>query len=157
MDLNRLEKEKEDEYYKLLCKTLMVDDILSDKINALKATKLIEKNKILNEKFHSSKKKLKTVLNDVELFKHQFVSYFDDTYDNVNKIEILKIIMLTFNLLITNGYMCYWKSSGKILKNNAKLWTVHNPSGMPINFNSPFNQTILSVSTVDVRQIVPFI
>ncbi|CAH1724322.1 uncharacterized protein LOC114120697 isoform X3 [Aphis gossypii] len=140
--LKRLEKEKEDEYYKLSCKTLMINDILFNKINASKAKKLIEKNKILNEKYHNLKKKLKTVLNKVEIFKHQFVSYFDDTYDSVDKTEILKIIILTFNQLITNGYMCYWKSNGKIFKNNAELWTVHNPSGMHINLNLPFNQII---------------
>jgi len=54
--LQRLEKEKEDEYYKFFCKTLMIDDLLSNKTNALKAKKLTEKNKILNKKFHSSKK-----------------------------------------------------------------------------------------------------
>ncbi|KAE9534333.1 hypothetical protein AGLY_008423 [Aphis glycines] len=135
--LKRLEKEKEDEYYKLSCKTLMINDILFNKINASKAKKSIEKNKILNEKYHNLKKKLKTVLNKVEIFKHQLVSYFDDTYDSVDKTEILKIIILTFNQLITNGYMCYWKSNGKIFKNNAELWTVHNPSGMHINLNLP--------------------
>lgn len=54
--MQRLEKEKEDEYYKLSCKALMIDDILSNKINASKAKKSIEKNKILNEKYHNSKK-----------------------------------------------------------------------------------------------------
>lgn len=54
--MQRLEKEKEDEYYKLSCKTLMINDILFNKINASKAKKLIEKNKILNEKYHNLKK-----------------------------------------------------------------------------------------------------
>jgi len=54
--LQRLEREKEDEYYMFLCKTLMIDDILSNKINASKAKKLTEKNKGLNKKFYSSKK-----------------------------------------------------------------------------------------------------
>lgn len=34
----------------------MIDDILSNNRNASKAKKLIEKNKILNEKYHNSKK-----------------------------------------------------------------------------------------------------
>jgi len=54
--LQRLEKEKEDEYYKFFCKTLMIDDLLSNKHNATKAKKLAEKNKTLTEKCHSSKK-----------------------------------------------------------------------------------------------------
>lgn len=58
--------------------------------------------------------------------------------------------MLTFNQIITIGYMCCWKSNAKILKKNAELWTVHNPCGMPINLNFPFNQTIISVPTADV-------
>eukprot|EP00102_Acyrthosiphon_pisum_P007426 XP_003242381.1 PREDICTED: uncharacterized protein LOC100574616 [Acyrthosiphon pisum] len=138
----RLEREKEDEYYKFFCKTLMIDDLLYNKYNATNAKKLVEKNKTLTEKCHSSKKEVKTVLNEVELFKYHFVSYFDDTYDNVDKTEIIKIIMLTFNQIITIGYMCYWKSNAEILKKNAELWTVHNPCGMPIHFNMPFNQTI---------------
>lgn len=51
-----MENENEDKYYKSLCKTLMIEDILSNNINVEKTVKFTEDNIILNEKYHSSKK-----------------------------------------------------------------------------------------------------
>jgi len=45
--------------------------------------------------------------------------------------------------------MCYWESKAKMFIKHAKVWTVDNPSGMPIQFITPFNQTIISFPTTD--------
>jgi len=50
--------------------------------------------------------------------------------------------MSTFNLLISNGYMSYWRSMAKILTKNAEIWTTpaHNQSGMHFKVNFPFDE-----------------
>ncbi|XP_025206293.1 uncharacterized protein PF07_0086-like [Melanaphis sacchari] len=144
----RMESENEDKYYKSLCKTLMIEDILSNNINIAKSIKLTEDNVILSEKYHRSKKDLKSALDSAELCKYNYGSYIDETYDRIDKTEILKMIIQTFNHLITNGYMCYWKSMIKVLKKNAVLWTTptHKPSGTYFKFNFPFEDCSISSS-----------
>ncbi|XP_050062130.1 uncharacterized protein LOC114124751 isoform X3 [Aphis gossypii] len=139
--VKRLESENEDKYYKSLCKTFMIQDILSNNINIEKTIKLTEDNISLSEKYHISKKDLKSVLDNVEACKYNYGSYFDEFYNGADKTEILKLIMSTFNQLITNGYMCYWKSMTKVLKKNADLWTTptQDSFGMHFKFNFPFD------------------
>ncbi|CAI6373018.1 unnamed protein product [Macrosiphum euphorbiae] len=125
-----------------MCKTLMIEDILSNNSNVENAKKLTEENIVLSEKHQSSKKALKKVLDNVEFWKYRYGSYFDESYEGNDKAEILKLIMSTFNLLISNGYMCYFKSMAKVLSKNAKLWTTptHNQSGMLFDVNFPFDE-----------------
>ncbi|XP_060845182.1 uncharacterized protein LOC132924752 [Rhopalosiphum padi] len=148
----RLENENEDKYYKSLCKTLMIEDILSNNINVEKTVKFTEDNIILNEKYHSSKKDLKSILDNVEICKYHYGLYFDETYNGADKTEIVKLIMSTFNQLITNGYMCYWKSMTKVIKKNAVLWTTptHKSTGMHFKFNFPFENCSISNSLIRV-------
>lgn len=60
--------------------------------------------------------------------------------------------MSTFNQLITNGYMCYWKSMTKVIKKNAVLWTTptHKSTGMHFKFNFPFENCSISNSLIRV-------
>ncbi|KAE9527890.1 hypothetical protein AGLY_012714 [Aphis glycines] len=145
----RLEREKENKYYKSLCKNLMTEDILSNKIAIKNAKKFTDEHIILNKKYQRSKKDMKTVLGKIELNKYNYLSYFDENYDNVDKTNIIKLIASTFNQLINIGYICYWESKAKMFIKHAKVWTVDNPSGMPIQFITPFNQTIISFPTTD--------
>ncbi|CAH1731040.1 unnamed protein product [Aphis gossypii] len=145
----RLEREKENKHYKSLCKNLMTEDILSNKIAIKNAKKFTDEHIILNKKYQRSKKDMKTVLGKIELNKYNYLSYFDENYDNVDKTNIIKLIASTFNQLINIGYICYWESKAKMFIKHAKVWTVDNPSGMPIQFITPFNQTIISFPTTD--------
>eukprot|EP00102_Acyrthosiphon_pisum_P020112 XP_016657322.1 PREDICTED: uncharacterized protein LOC100572005 isoform X2 [Acyrthosiphon pisum] len=140
-----LESGKKYKYYKSMCKTLMIEDILSNNSNVENAKKLTEENIVLSEKYQSSKKALKKTLDNVEFWKYRYGSYFDESYvgkDQIDKREILKLIISTFNLLISKGYMCYWKSMAKLLTKNAKLWTTptHDQSGMIFKVNFPFDE-----------------
>ncbi|KAL5239259.1 hypothetical protein ACI65C_006669 [Semiaphis heraclei] len=87
----RSENEKKDKYYKSLCKTLMIEDILSNNLNIQKAKTLTEENIILSEKHQNSKKALKMALENVELWKYRYVSYFDESYDRPDKTKIVKV------------------------------------------------------------------
>ncbi|XP_060856522.1 uncharacterized protein LOC132934251 [Metopolophium dirhodum] len=125
-----------------MCKTLMIEDILFNNSNVKNAENLTEENIVLSEMHNSSKKALKKALYNAEHWKYRYGLYFDESYDGNDKTRILKLIMSTFNLLISNGYMGYWKSMAKILTKNAKLWTTpaHNKSGMLFKVNFPFDE-----------------
>lgn len=47
-----MEKEKKDEYYKSLCREIMIKDILSNNDNIIKADKLTETKKKLKNQFY---------------------------------------------------------------------------------------------------------
>ncbi|KAF0745183.1 Uncharacterized protein FWK35_00032304 [Aphis craccivora] len=92
--LKRLESENKDKYYKSLCKNLMIQDILSNDINIEKTIKLTEDNISLIEKYHISMKDLKSTLDNVEVCKYNYWSYFDEFYNGVDKTENLKVGLL---------------------------------------------------------------
>lgn len=54
--LQRIEKEKKDEYYKSMCRKIMIEDILSNNDNVIKADKLTENKKKLEDQFYDSVK-----------------------------------------------------------------------------------------------------
>lgn len=51
-----MEKKKEHEYYKLLCKTILIQSILSNNTNLIVIKKLIDKMKMLKKQLNISVK-----------------------------------------------------------------------------------------------------
>lgn len=55
-NLQRIENDKEDEYFKSLCKQLLIKGILSNNINVAAVEMTLKKTKLLKKKFHCSVK-----------------------------------------------------------------------------------------------------
>ncbi|KAL4083385.1 hypothetical protein QTP88_028709 [Uroleucon formosanum] len=108
----KLKSEREDKYYMSMCKTLMIEDILSNDLNVENAKKLTEENIFFSEKHQSSKKALKKALDEVELWKYRYGSYFDECYDGNDKTKILKVL--------TNLWSPQANYLFPLLNNNAK-------------------------------------
>lgn len=93
-----------------------------------------------------------------------FVSYYNNPFKLLPSMynfihddlsfTSFQLIISTFNQLITYGYMCYWKSMGKVIKKNAMLWTMpaQNQSGMHIKFNFPFKNCFMSNNGARVNE-----
>ncbi|VVC41504.1 Hypothetical protein CINCED_3A025590 [Cinara cedri] len=138
--LKRMEKDKEAEYYKSLCKQFLINGILTYNSNISPVKELYKKTKLSKKKFYYSVKSLKNKLHEIDKSKSNILLQFDGYYDEDNKTEILKLITSTFNLMISIGCMQCWRSEAEITKRKAQLWTVCKTSGKPVSFQSPFNR-----------------